>query len=299
VKLFVYRHPSGVRNFGDELGRNIFPALLPGRFDEDGCEIFLGIGSILFDSLPPTARKIVLGAGYGGYTRPPVIDATWTIHGVRGPMTCRALGLEPRLAIGDPAMLLRVMHPRRSAPKRLRTAFMPHWQSMQRGDWPRAAALAGVHLIDPRAPVQQVLEEIADCEMLLAEAMHGAIVADALRVPWIALRPLDPIHRFKWQDWAEPLDLPLRPQALAASTLRERIEVIRIGRRVPGRRVTRLLPGLAGIGADAFAESAAEALRRAAASEACLSRDAMLDRAVTRLQEAIERFRQDQPIAAR
>lgn len=299
MKLFIYRHPSFVRNFGDELGAIIFPSLLPDCFDEDASSLFLGIGSILFDSHPTDARKIVLGAGFGGYTRPPRIDAHWTILGVRGPLTCRALGLPEGLAIGDPAVLLRMLRRPPQGPRAHRVSFMPHWQSLGRGTWPRAAALAGIHLIDPTAPVPVVLAEIEASALVLAEAMHGAIVADALRVPWVAMRPIDPIHRFKWRDWAGSLDLDLRWQALAPSSLMERLDTVRLAGRAPARRLTRALPAIARISAEHFALNAAESLRQAAASAPCLSDDAALDRVVSRVQEAVARFRRDYAIAAR
>jgi len=57
--------------------------------------------------------------------------------------------------------------------------------------------------------------------VLVSEAMHGVIVADALRVPWVALLPLAPIHRPKWQDWAEVLELRIEFQPGCASSLTE------------------------------------------------------------------------------
>lgn len=292
MKLFVYRHPSGVRNFGDELGEHVFPPLLPGLFDEDESSLFLGIGSILFDFLPARAHKIVLGAGFAGYTARPRLDASWTILGVRGPLTATALGLDPSLALGDPAMLLGVVLARAAAVAQTEVGpmphcLMPHWQSLARGDWQRAAELAGLRLIDPRRPVSEVLALLRSCRLLLTEAMHGAIVADALRVPWVALLPLDPAHRMKWHDWAGSLSLSLRPSPLRPSSLGERLSLLRLGRRRPGARLVRALPGLAGLGGAAFAEAAAESLRRAAAAPPMLSSDAALDRALSRLQEAL------------
>lgn len=41
--------------------------------------------------------------------------------------------------------------------------------------------------------------------------MHGAIVADALRVPWIPVAFGDTVLPFKWRDWLSTLDLPYEP----------------------------------------------------------------------------------------
>jgi succinoglycan biosynthesis protein ExoV len=62
--------------------------------------------------------------------------------------------------------------------------------------------------------VEEVLAQIQQTELLLAEAMHGAIVADALRVPWIAIRLYGNFLEFKWQDWTQSLKLPLKVTAL-------------------------------------------------------------------------------------
>jgi succinoglycan biosynthesis protein ExoV len=58
--------------------------------------------------------------------------------------------------------------------------------------------------------VETVLRELQETELLLTEAMHGAIVADALRVPWAPVRLYPRFTLFKWQDWTQSMDLPLK-----------------------------------------------------------------------------------------
>ena len=99
--------------------------------------------------------------------------------------------------------------------------FMPHFESLGRGAWHAAAVAAGVRLIDPSGDPAAIIAAIAGCRVLLSEALHGAIVSDALRVPWIALRPLVPVHRAKWHDWAASLKLRIAFHRLAASSLPE------------------------------------------------------------------------------
>ena len=87
---------------------------------------------------------------------------------------------------------------------------MPHLQSMPHADWEALCARIGFHCIDPRAGVERVLRELQETELLLAEAMHGAIVADALRVPWIPVRMYSRFAEFKWQDWSQSIRVPLK-----------------------------------------------------------------------------------------
>ncbi len=293
MKLYVWRGET--TNFGDELNRLLWPALLPGFFDEDESAIVLGIGSVLDCRHAPDAMKIVLGAGYGGYEGPPRIDRSWALHWVRGPMTAALLGIDPALGCGDPAMLwpfaAPLQAPAGKPPARQdagRIGFMPHFESLVRGAWTEAAAAAGVRLIDPRADPRVVLAEIASCDRLVTEAMHGAIMADTLRVPWIAVRPLAAVHRAKWQDWAGALGMTIRFQQLPPSSPREWASVSRLASRRPVRGTLRLL---AECGSRRLLERAADALRRIAAGPGQLSGLAALQRSQERMLTCLEAAR--------
>ena len=260
--MILYRWQGRASNFGDELNTLLWPRLLPNFFDDDPAVRFLGIGSILDRRHASAATKLVAGSGYGGYEAKPVLDRSWIIHWVRGRKTAARLGLEAALALGDPAVLL---------PRALGlpaacghdVGFMPHFESAGWGAWQSVAAMAGVRLIDPREPPPAILQAIQGCGLLLSQALHGVIVADALRV-----RP-----RFR---------------DLGASTLLEWAETSRLSGFHLGRIwLERMQPGLANIASERRLAKASLALRRAAQAAPQLSSDTALDRCQSRMLDAV------------
>ncbi len=290
--MMLYQWRGDAPNFGDELNTLLWPRLLPSFFDSDPGTRFLGIGSILDDRHRGARTKVVAGSGYGGYERRAALDRSWVIHWVRGPWTARQLGLPPALGIGDPATLLPVAGFPTAAPGN-EIGFMPHFESMAYGAWQQAAPQAGITLIDPRDDPTTVLAAIGRCRILISEALHGVIVADAMRVPWIAVRPLARIHRAKWWDWAATQDIKLMFRHLPASSLlawaaASGLAGLHRGRTLLDRQDKRLRTAAAA----AFTARAAAALRRVATAQPQLSDDVALNRCQTRMQERIDILRQ-------
>jgi succinoglycan biosynthesis protein ExoV len=289
--VILYQWRGSHRNFGDELNSVLWPRLLPDFFDQDEATRFLGIGSILDDRHEPSTAKLVAGSGYGGYRPQIALDESWIVHWVRGRRTARLLGLPPTLGIGDPASLVPLagLTPMR---ENRDIGFIPHFESVIRGAWQEVAGAAGVTLIDPRDDPLTVIAAIGKCRLVMSEALHGVIVADALRVPWIAIRPLAPIHRPKWFDWAETLDLSIEFNGLPASTALERAHLTHLSRFHLGRRVLHhQATRLRGIDGQRHIDRAAQALREVSRAEPQLSRSAPLEAAQYRMMEAIAALR--------
>jgi succinoglycan biosynthesis protein ExoV len=276
VNLYFYRGEKP--NFGDELNTWMWPKLIDGVWGQDDDSIFLGIGSIIFDTFPADKTKIVFGAGYGGYTPLPIIDESWKFYFVRGKLTARALGIDEKLGIGDAAILLRscVKH---KVEKKHKISFMPHWGSTFEGNWQLACRYASINYIDPCAPVDVVLEQILGSQLVITEAMHGAIVSDALRVPFIPVQPLSNTHAMKWFDWASALDMDLKPSRIPSSSLLEALVLFFHERnpaianicRYKGRSLLKIAP-------QAFAQRAAARLLSISKNDPCLSSDISIER---------------------
>lgn len=206
MQLYYFKDKEG--NFGDDLNPWLWSQLLPGAFNNHSDEIFVGVGTLLNHRIPKAQRTVVFGSGHG-YGELPAIDKSWHFYAVRGPLTAKALGLEADIAITDPAALVPQFY-QSCEKKKYAVSYMPHCDSARFGDWQNVCQRAGINLIDPRQPFLRVFNQIQQTELLLTEAMHGAILADAYRVPWIPVKAYPHISEYKWQDW-------LQSQKLVAS----------------------------------------------------------------------------------
>ena len=143
------------------------------------------------------------------------------MFGVRGPITARLCGLTDEAVIGDPAILLPDVFPvprqQRSNPRKI--VYVPHVHSVANAPWKRICYDAGVQLVDPRDESKSVIREIALADLVLAEAMHAAIIADSYRVPWIPVWTSLGVNALKWFDWASSLNMTITPHRLAAPSL--------------------------------------------------------------------------------
>jgi succinoglycan biosynthesis protein ExoV len=269
------------QNYGDALNPWMWPQIFPNLFDNNDNTVFIGTGSIIGErEFPTTTKKIIFGAGFVPeyHTKPDISGADWDVFFVRGPRTAKSLGLSPDLSIGDSGIMMRTLVDlKRKQPELI--SFMPHWGSMPRGNWQEVCDLLGIHLIDPRRSVDEVNDEILRSKLIVTEAMHGAIIADAFRIPWIPVLPINKAHRNKWFDWAEALDMNLHSHALWPSSLEEaRLSVLR-------KSITPLLT-ISSLPRKVLIHAAAYKLNRIIEkADPCLSKDSVLDSVVDRMQE--------------
>ncbi|MGB3787953.1 MAG: polysaccharide pyruvyl transferase family protein [Phormidesmis sp.] len=205
-------------SFGDSLNQWMWPRLAPDLFKQDDSILFVGTGTLLNNKLPERiapAQKLAIfstGAGYEQPLRP--IPTAWDVYCVRGPFSARQLGLIESKAIADGGLLIAQLFT--AAGRKEGCSFMPHVYHADEADdsWQRICQQANIRYIDPRWPVEKVLESIGSSERLIAEAIHGAIAADALRVPWIPIATSSRIYSFKWHDWCDSMNLFYHPYRL-------------------------------------------------------------------------------------
>lgn len=214
MRLYYYKSKSGIRNFGDDLNPWLFDKLLPNCFSSaiDDEDILVGIGTILDDQVPKIGKKYVFSSGVGyGYSLP-IIDSSWKFYCVRGPLSAHALKLDPKKAIVDGAMLITKVY-ETVCKIEWNFSFMPHVM-MAEENFEQVHKLCeelNINYIDPRLPIEEVLVMIHNSRRLITEAMHGAIIAEAFRVPWIPVASNEKILSFKWRDWCYSIGIDYKP----------------------------------------------------------------------------------------
>ena len=216
MNLICYKSEKG--NFGDDLNFWLWPKLLGEKvFSENTETAFFGIGSILMENSPfieeanSFKNKIVFGTGLRSIGENIPLDDSWNILFLRGPYSSLKLtnSLDNYIADGAYGIaLLPNFKDYLSVLKKHKTSFIPYFKSLDKVNWKQICDQLGWNLIVPTGNnIEEFINEIAASEQVISEAMHGAIIADVLRVPWKRIRFFSHIYEgvgvseFKWNDW--------------------------------------------------------------------------------------------------
>ncbi|WP_417241146.1 MULTISPECIES: polysaccharide pyruvyl transferase family protein [Pseudomonadota] len=218
-ELVTYKSVSG--NVGDDFSEWLFKKALGSRIQKGGNTLLFGVGSILSKHFDDEFRKscdqncVVFGSGARGPAHlPDTSRGAWKFYCVRGPLTASLMRLDPKLAMSDPAILAPLLIPAKEIPKRY-VGIVPYYTASEDA-WEKVAKRLGWKVISPHLQIEQFVAELSSCTSVWCESMHGAIFADAYRIPW---RPISGTslpsegrtHAFKWTDWCSSVGLSFDP----------------------------------------------------------------------------------------
>lgn len=215
----LYYATSKDGNFGDDMNLWFWDHFLPDWRDCYPDRTLFGIGTILGTKILRRHDKVLVcgsGSGYGGLG--PVDPGRVRISWVRGPLTARLLGLDDSVAITDPASLLTIMPEFASLPRGGNgTIFIPHRATAQLAiNWDRIGRMCNLRVVLPNQDAKEVIRKIIGADLVVTESMHGAIMADAFRIPWVPIKISNEFNDHKWNDWAAGLGLTINaPESLA------------------------------------------------------------------------------------
>lgn len=132
-----------------------------------------------------------------------------SFHGVRGPLTRTVLGLPADTPLGDPGLLLPLLHvPRPSERTRRKTIFVPHIHDVLRGpqefllQCSKADIVVSPVIDNTLEAVERFIDDICSAEFVIAGSLHAAIIACAYGVPFSYFDTGYVDQPFKWRDFS-------------------------------------------------------------------------------------------------
>lgn len=205
MKLSYYDH---VPNFGDALNPILARRMFGDIFNPGARDHLLFIGTIIGRKAPAGCREVILGAGAGYHSGKYSLDRRKVLC-VRGPVTCDILGISRDCAAIDPAILASRFFPADTSP----VLFMPHHQTHTRAGavLRDVCADVGLRYVSPFDPAEKIIRRIGGARRLITEALHGAVIAESFRVPWIPVVFGSKVLVKKWCDFCASVGAEYRP----------------------------------------------------------------------------------------
>lgn len=200
---------SDIGNFGDDLNPWLWNKLLGDVSNYNKTLDFIGIGSILDSRIKSDNKKVIFGSGVRDFNFNINDISNVDIRFVRGPISSKVTNTK---YITDAAYALRQLPPK-SYEKKYKIAIVPYFRHYRQFNWQLFKKITGIHVIDPTQNVENVIEEINKSQNILAAAMHGAILADIYRVPWMRVKfskhgyESALTSELKWNDWIGSIKL--------------------------------------------------------------------------------------------
>lgn len=209
MKLHYYQPNSNQINFGDQLNVDLWEYFFPNYFDNDVSTVFFGIGTILRAAQKKYPNSLIVIFGSGSHKNKFQLINKTKIYFVRGPLTAKSLNICSSYAITDPALLIDEVYTFKNKRNLFKFGYMPHF-SVDSDAYRIAVEKAGLLYISPNQQPKIVIEQLHKCEVIITEAMHGAIVSDTYNIPWIPVYTYQSFNHFKWEDWTKSLNLKVK-----------------------------------------------------------------------------------------
>ncbi len=199
-----YKHTP---NWGDALNKVMIERISGKKLkwvntnDGNTKEKYIVLGSILQWA---DEHTILWGPGFIGNDRR-LSKKPKKICAVRGPLTREIIinqGFDCPEVYGDPALLYPRFYKPRGIVKKHKIGIIPHYIDAD-NPWIKRLRRHGIKIINILDPINKVVDEILECEMIAASSLHGIIAADAYGVPstWIELSDKVIGKGFKFRDY--------------------------------------------------------------------------------------------------
>lgn len=212
VKLFWWKGKE-YPNLGDELSRLILERIygLTVQYSTLHGADMLSVGSVLgmaldHEAVPKRTKPLhVVGSGVMHHLERNPLPECLQFHSVRGAITRSALGSRDTesVSLGDPGLLCAdIYSPERKPSGKI--GVILHHSRLHDGGWRRRFDHLPVKLLDIRTEdYDDFAQQMAACDIILSESLHGLILADAYGIPntWLSFGRLHSGGNIKFFDY--------------------------------------------------------------------------------------------------
>lgn len=223
-RIQYYIKGANKQNFGDYLPvLFVEKAFASARVEAD---IYFLIGSCIESNWIRSEMHLVRGAA-------PACAAYWccgmrnatpldedvmsmcSFFGVRGKLTRDALGLPASTALGDPGLLVPLMHDCNiHEATQGKTICVPHFQDVRTDEEIEVVSGADIvvrPVVDGNIEaLETVIDKIASADFVLAGSLHAGIIACAYNVPFAFWKNGHADISFKYSDFSSSINVPFR-----------------------------------------------------------------------------------------
>lgn len=212
VKLFWWKGKE-YPNLGDELSRLILQRIygLNVQYSSLHSADMISVGSVLgmaFDheAVPNRTKPLhVVGSGIMNHLERQHLPDCLRFHSVRGPITRSALGSRDTdsVSYGDPGLLCSNLYtPNRSQNGKI--GLILHHTRMEDSALIERFNHLPIDVLDIRTDdYDSFVGQMASCDIVLSESLHGLILADAYQIPntWLSFGRLHSGGNLKFYDY--------------------------------------------------------------------------------------------------
>lgn len=204
------RLPETVKNWGDALNAYLISRVSGkevvhyGSYYNTGWKPTLaGIGSILDNNA--VKNLVVWGSGFKSEAAVMRVNPV-TVCAVRGQLTRKKLlqaGLACPEVYGDPAIALPRFYQSKITKPSFRLGIIPHYVDKVDSRVLALSRQPGVKVIDVLSDIEDFVDQLCACEVIMSSSLHGLIAADAYGRPRIWMKLSDRIagDSFKFNDY--------------------------------------------------------------------------------------------------
>lgn len=170
----------------------------------------LAIGSIVYQAMP---NSTVWGSGLFGTEQKKSVCSEAEYKAVRGPLTRNLLRIHkiqcPEI-YGDPALLCPLYY-NPVIQKKYKVGVVLRWSERVWNNINFGEGVKKIFLLTDK--IEDVINEIKECEMIMSSSLHGVIIADAYGIPsaWIASNTPKGLA-FKYYDYFLSVNKVQQPQ---------------------------------------------------------------------------------------